>query len=187
MSFASSSSRLLLRTRPVSRTFTLSRCMATAAETSQSSTPVAPPPGPLPTPDAKIRRIVDDISGLSLLQAADLVTLLKSRLNIQEIAMPVASAGSAPAAAAAPADDAPAAEEKPKEKTMFNVQLVKFDPTQKPKIIKEVKVLNPTMSLIEAKKFVESAPKTLKENVTKEEAEKLKKLLEDLGATIALD
>jgi len=186
MSFASSSSRLLLRTRPVARTFTLSRCMATAAETSQPSTVAVPPPGPLPTPDAKIRRIVDDVSGLSLLQAADLVTLLKSRLNIQEIAMPVASAG-APAAAAAPAEDAPAAEEKPKEKTMFNVQLVKFDPTQKPKIIKEVKALNPTMSLIEAKKFVESAPKTLKENVTKEEAEKLKKLLEDLGATIALD
>ncbi|KAG8850259.1 hypothetical protein FRB96_000491 [Tulasnella sp. 330] len=186
MSFASSSSRLMLRTRPVARTLTVSRCMATAAEPSQPVKAAVPPPAPLPTPDAKIRRIVDDISGLSLLQAADLVTLLKTRLNIQEIAMPVASAGAAPVAAA-PAEDAPAAEERPKEKTMFNVQLVKFDPAQKPKIIKEVKVLNPTMSLIEAKKFVESAPKTLKENVTKEEAEKLKKLLEDLGATIALE
>ncbi|KAG8883038.1 hypothetical protein FRB97_007303 [Tulasnella sp. 331] len=185
-SFASSSSRLMLRTRPVARTLTVSRCMATAAEPSQPVKAAVPPPAPLPTPDAKIRRIVDDISGLSLLQAADLVTLLKTRLNIQEIAMPVASAGAAPVAAA-PAEDAPAAEERPKEKTMFNVQLVKFDPAQKPKIIKEVKVLNPTMSLIEAKKFVESAPKTLKENVTKEEAEKLKKLLEDLGATIALE
>jgi len=120
-----------------------------------------------------------------LLQAADLVTLLKSRLNIQEIAMPVASA--AAPAAAAPTEDAPAPEEKPKEKTMFNVQLVKIDATAKPKIIKEVKALNPTMSLMEAKKFVESAPKTLKENLPKEEAEKLKKLLEDLGATIALE
>lgn len=119
------------------------------------------------------------------MQAADLVALLKTRLNIQEVAIPVASAAVAPAAA--PLEDAPAAEEKPKEKTMFSVQLTKFDAANKPKIIKEVKALNPTMSLIEAKKFVESAPKVLKENVPKEEAEKLKALLEGLGATITLE
>lgn len=99
--------------------------------------------------------------------------------------MPMASA--AAPAAAAPAEDAPAEAEKPKEKTIFTVKLEKIDAATKAKVIKEVKALNPTMSLIDAKKFVESLPKPLKENVPKEDAEKLKKLLEDLGATVTLD
>jgi len=108
---------------------------------------------------------------------------LKTRLNIQEIAMPAMSA----APPAPVEEEAPAPEEKPKEKTMFNVQLTKIDPANKAKVIKEIKALNPTMTLMDAKKFVESAPKTLKENVPKEEAEALKKTLEDIGATVSLD
>lgn len=126
---------------------------------------------------------MDDISGLTLLQAADLVTHLKSRLNIKEIAMPTAAA--APVAAAAPSDE-PAAE-KPKEKTIFNVQLESFEAGAKPKIIREVKALVPNLTLIDAKKFVESLPKVLKENLPKEEAEKLKKTFEALGAVVKLD
>ncbi|KAG8977082.1 hypothetical protein FRC05_002603 [Tulasnella sp. 425] len=186
MSFSSYSARLISRSsRTVLRSSRATpsriRCLATAVDAASGSTSAAPP---LPA-DPKIQKIVDDISGLTLLQAADLVSLLKTRLNIQEIAMPMASA--AVPAAAAPVDDAPAVEEKPKEKTIFTVKLEKIDAANKAKVIKEVKALNPTMSLIDAKKFVESLPKALKENVPKEDAEKLKKALEELGATVVLD
>ncbi|KAG8955041.1 hypothetical protein FRC03_011302 [Tulasnella sp. 419] len=114
------------------------------------------------------------------------MAVLQTRLNIQEIAMPVAAA--APAAnAAAASDDAPAEAEKPKEKTTFDVTLVSFDATAKAKIIKEVKSIMPNMNLMEAKKFVESVPKPLKEGIPKEEAEKLQKLLKDLGAVVNIE
>ncbi|CCO27281.1 54S ribosomal protein L12, mitochondrial AltName: Full=Mitochondrial-nucleoid protein 1 [Rhizoctonia solani AG-1 IB] len=100
--------------------------------------------------------------------------------------MPAASTPVAGASAAAAAEEAPA-EEKPKEKTIFNVKLEKFDAASKAKIIREVKAIMPNMNLVEAKKFVESVPKTLKENVPKEEAEKLMKTLKDLGATVILE
>ncbi|KAJ9118227.1 hypothetical protein QFC22_004134 [Naganishia vaughanmartiniae] len=132
----------------------------------------------------KLATIVDSISGLTLLEVSELVSALKTRLNITEVAMPAASAG--PAAGAAPAAEAPV-EEKPKEKTIFTVKLEKFDATAKAKIIREVKAIMPNMNLVEAKKFVESVPQTLKENLPKDEAEKLKKTLEALGATVALE
>ncbi|EJT97741.1 ClpS-like protein [Dacryopinax primogenitus] len=156
--------------------------MATAAP--EPSTSTAPPPPALNAGSAKVQRIVDDIAALTLLEAADLVSQLKTRLNIQEIAMPAASAGPA-AVAAAPVEAAE--EEKPKEKTIFSVKLEKFDAASKAKIIKEIKAIVPNMNLVEAKKFVESAPKVIKENVPKEEAEKLKKTFTDLGATIVLE
>ncbi|KAF9451748.1 ClpS-like protein [Macrolepiota fuliginosa MF-IS2] len=154
-----------------------SRCLATAAAESSQTTTLPP----AASNDPVINRIVDDISGLTLLQAADLVTLLKSRLNIQEIALPAASA----APAAAPAAEEPAA--KVQEKTVFNVKLESFDAAAKPKIIKEVKGLVPNLTLIEAKKFVESVPKVLKENLSKEDAEKLQKVFQDLGAVVKLE
>lgn len=93
-----------------------------------------------------------------------------------------------PAAAAAPVAAAPAAVEEPEvvEKTMFNVKLESFETGSKPKIIKEVKNLL-GLNLVESKKFVESAPKVLKENLVKEDAEKLKETLEALGAKIVLE
>ncbi|PPR02457.1 hypothetical protein CVT24_002006 [Panaeolus cyanescens] len=160
-----------------------SRWLATAAE-AQKSTPTPPPSAAQAAADPTIERIVNDISGLTLLQAADLVTLLKSRLNIQEIAMPAASA--APAAAAAPAAEEPEAA-KPKEKTVFNVKLESFDAASKPKVIKEVKALVPNLTLMEAKKFVESLPQVLKENLSKEDAEKMQKVFEGIGAVVKLD
>jgi len=96
-----------------------------------------------------------------------------------------------PAATAAPATTTaaaePAEEEKPKEKTIFNVKLESFEATSKPKVIKEVKAMVPNLTLIEAKKFVESLPKVLKENLPKEDAEKLKKVFEGLGAIVTLE
>jgi len=96
-----------------------------------------------------------------------------------------------PAVSAAPAavsaiEEAPV-EEKPKEKTIFNVKLESFDAAAKPKIIKEVKSLNPTLTLVAAKALVESLPKVLKENLPKEDAEKMKKLFEGLGAVVKLE
>ncbi|KAG1874763.1 ribosomal protein L7/L12 C-terminal domain-containing protein [Suillus subalutaceus] len=171
-----SSSRLASARIALAPLASRSRWLATE---SVSSSPTAPPPS-----DPRIGRIVDDISGLTLLQAADLVTLLKSRLNIQEIAMPAASA--AAPTAAAPAEEA-AVEEKPKEKTIFNLKLQSFDAAAKPKIIREVKALIPNLTLIDAKKFVESVPQVLKENMPKEDADKLKEVLEKLGAVVVLE
>jgi len=156
--------------------------MATAVATEKPSVK-PPPPGKVPSADPRINNIVDEISGLTLLQAADLVTALKTRLNIQEISAPVAAA---PTAAPVQAEEAPV-EEKPKEKTIFSVKLESFEATAKPKIIREVKALIPNLNLIDAKKFVESVPKTLKENLPKEEAEKLKATLEGLGAKVTLE
>ncbi|KAL0635737.1 54S ribosomal protein L12, mitochondrial [Maublancomyces gigas] len=133
--------------------------------------------------DPKIAGIVDQISGLTLLETADLVSLLKTRLNIPDIALQ--SFAPAAAAPAAPAEET-AAEEPVQEKTMFNLRLQSFEASAKPKVIKEVKSLL-GLSLVDSKKFVESAPKMLKEGLTKEEAEKIQKVLKDLGAVAVLE
>ena len=116
---------------------------------------------------------------------SSLTTISQSRLNIPD--MPVF----APSAAAAPGTAAPAAEEeeaapKPQEKTLFNLKLESFDAAAKPKIIKEVKSML-GLSLVDSKKFVESAPKVLKENVPKEEAEKIVALLKGLGGVVKME
>ncbi|KAK4047255.1 54S ribosomal protein L12, mitochondrial [Microbotryomycetes sp. JL201] len=176
-------------TRPAVRCLSSSaarRASAAAADTTPAAAaPTAPPAAATASP--KIQQIVDQISTLTLLEAADLVEALKSKLNIADIALPAAGAVAAAPAAAADGAAAPAAEEKPKEKTVFNVTLQKIDAAQKAKAIREVKALMPGMNLVEAKKFVESLPKVVKENATKEEAEKLKELFKGIGAETSLD
>ncbi|KAF2821351.1 ribosomal protein-like protein L12 [Ophiobolus disseminans] len=134
----------------------------------------------------KIATIVDQISQLTLLETADLVSTLKTRLNIPDMPMGGFSAGPAGAApAAAPVEEeeaAPAAQEK----TMFNLKLEKFDAGAKPKVIKEIKAML-GLSLVDSKKFVESAPKMMKEGVAKEEAEKIVETLKALGATVVME
>lgn len=136
--------------------------------------------------DPKISTIVDQISKLTLLETASLISELKTQLNIPDIAFP--AAGAAPAAA--PAGQAAAEEEaeKPKEEeqSIFSIKLESFDAKSKAKIIKEVKGLL-GLSLVDSKKFVEAAPKILKENVAKEDAEKIKSTLETLGAKVTLE
>lgn len=130
----------------------------------------------------KISAIVDEISKLTLLETSTLISELKIRLNIPDIAMP--SAGAAPVAApAAPVEEeaAPVAE-----KMIFNIKLESFDAKAKPKIIKEVKNLL-GLSLVDSKKLVESAPKMIKENVPKEDADKIKETIEGLGGKITLE
>ncbi|OAV96833.1 hypothetical protein PTTG_03522 [Puccinia triticina 1-1 BBBD Race 1] len=136
----------------------------------------------------KIEELVQTISQLSLLEAAELVDALKSRLKITEVAMPVqAASSSGPSSDAGGAKEKKSEPEKPKEKTVFSLTLTQIDATQKAKVIKEVKTIMPNMNLVEAKKFVESLPKQLKENGTKDEIEKLKKALESVGATVKVE
>lgn len=96
-----------------------------------------------------------------------------------------AGPGGAAAPAAAPVEEeeaAPAAQEK----TLFNLKLEKFDAGSKPKVIKEIKAML-GLSLVDSKKFVESAPKVMKEGVPKEEAEKIVEMLKAIGATAVME
>ncbi|CZR69957.1 probable 54S ribosomal protein L12, mitochondrial precursor [Phialocephala subalpina] len=132
----------------------------------------------------KIVGIVDQISQLTLLETADLVASLKTRLNIPDMPMGgFAAAG--PAAPAAPVEEEEAAPAQ-QEKTLFNLKLMSFEAGAKPKIIKEIKSML-GLSLVDSKKFVESAPKVMKEGVPKEEAEKIMETLKGLGGVVTME
>ncbi|KAK7753429.1 54S ribosomal protein L12, mitochondrial [Diatrype stigma] len=133
----------------------------------------------------KIAGIVDQISQLTLLETADLVANLKSRLNIPDL--PVGGFAAAPAAApAAAVEEAEEAAPAAQEKTLFSIKLQAFDTGAKPKVIKEIKNLL-GLSLVDSKKFVESAPKMMKDSVPKEEAEKIIATMKGLGATVIME
>jgi large subunit ribosomal protein L7/L12 len=114
-------------------------------------------------------------------------TPAQTRLNIPDL--PVG--GFAMAAGGGPGAAAPAAEEEEAapaaaEKTLFNLKLESFEPTSKPKVIKEIKTML-GLSLVDSKKFVEAVPKVLKESVPKEEAEKLIETFKALGAKATME
>ena len=121
---------------------------------------------------SKIEKLVEDLSSLTVLEAADLAKLLEEKWGVSAAA-PVAAAG--PAAAAA----APAAE-----KTEFTVVLTDAG-DKKINVIKEVRAIT-GLGLKEAKDLVEGAPKEVKADVSKDEAAKIKKQLEDAGAKVEL-
>ncbi|XP_053669507.1 uncharacterized protein LOC128719892 [Anopheles marshallii] len=139
--------------------------------------------------DPKLVSIVDSIAKLNLLEVSELSTLLKRKLNLPDTAMMPAGfgafAGGFGGAAPAAVDEEEAA---PKVvKTTFKVKLVKFDEKQKVALIKEVKNLLEGMNLVQAKKFVESAPTLVKEDIPKDEAEKLKEAFTKVGAVIEIE
>ena len=119
---------------------------------------------------ADLSKIVDDLSKLTVLQAAELAKLLEEKWGV--------SAAAAVAVAAAPGAAAPAAEEQ----TEFAV-ILKSGGEKKINVIKEVRALT-GLGLKEAKDLVEAGGKTVKDGVNKEEAAKLKKQLEDQGAVV---
>jgi large subunit ribosomal protein L7/L12 len=123
---------------------------------------------------ADLSKIVDDLSALTVLEAADLSKLLEEKWGVSAAAA-VAVAAPAGGGAAAPAAE---------EKTEFDVILT-GDGGKKINVIKEVRAIT-GLGLTEAKTLVESAPKAVKEGVNKDEAEKLKKQLEEAGATVEL-
>ena len=126
---------------------------------------------------ADTNTLVDQISGLTLLQAAELVKALEEKLGVSAAA-PVAAA--APAAGGGAAAAAPA-----EEKTAFDIVL-KETGGNKIAVIKEVRAAVSGLGLAEAKALVEGAPKTIKEGVTKEEAEEIKKKIEAAGAKVEI-
>ncbi len=121
---------------------------------------------------ANLEKIADDLSALTVIEAAELSKMLEEKWGV--------SAAAPVAVAAAPAADGAAAEEKDE----FEVVLASFG-EKKINVIKEVRVIT-GLGLKEAKDLVEAAPKAVKEGVNKDEAEKLKKQLEDAGATVEL-
>ncbi|HEV7997990.1 MAG TPA: 50S ribosomal protein L7/L12 [Stellaceae bacterium] len=120
-----------------------------------------------------LARIVDDLSALSVIEAAQLSKMLEEKWGVSAAA-PVAAAASA---AAAPAEAAA-------EQTEFDVILAAIG-EKKINVIKEVRAIT-SLGLKEAKDLVEAAPKPVKEGVNKEEAAKIKKQLEDAGATVEI-
>ena len=120
-----------------------------------------------------IDKIVEQIKGLTLLEAADLVKKLEETLGVSAAAAaPVVVAGAAGAGAAAPAE----------EKTEFNVVLTAVG-SNKINVIKAVREVT-SLGLKEAKDLVDGAPKPIKEGVSKDEAESIKKKFTEAGATV---
>jgi large subunit ribosomal protein L7/L12 len=125
----------------------------------------------------EIAELGDKLAGLTLKQAVELAEYLKETHKIEAAAGGVVMAGGGGGGGAAPA-------EKEEEKSTFDV-ILKAAGDKKIQVIKEVRTAT-GLGLKEAKDLVEGAPKTLKEGLTKDEAEKLKKALEEQGATVEL-
>ncbi|HET9718163.1 MAG TPA: 50S ribosomal protein L7/L12 [Pseudolabrys sp.] len=124
---------------------------------------------------ADLQKIVDELSGLTVLEAADLAKMLEEKWGVSAAAAVAVAAGPAGAAGGAPAAE---------EKTEFTVVLASAG-DKKIEVIKEVRALT-GLGLKEAKDLVESAPKPVKEGVSKEEADKMKATLEKVGAKVEL-
>jgi large subunit ribosomal protein L7/L12 len=125
---------------------------------------------------ADLARLVDDLSALSVIEASQLSKMLEEKWGVSAAAPVAVAAGGAGAATAAP--------EAAAEQTEFDVILAAIG-EKKINVIKEVRAIT-SLGLKEAKDLVEAAPKPIKEGVNKEEAAKIKKQLEDAGATVEI-
>ncbi|XP_066153385.1 uncharacterized protein mRpL12 [Euwallacea fornicatus] len=142
-----------------------------------------PPPSTIDKPvSPKIDKLVTEISQLNLIEVSELSTALKKRLNLPDA--PIFPAGGF--AAAAPSEEDQEIAAPVKVQTAFTVKLMKFDEKQKVALIKEMKNLMEGMNLVQAKKFVESAPAVVKADLPKDEADKLKEAIEKVGGVIEI-
>lgn len=123
---------------------------------------------------ADLNKLVDELSALTVMEAAELAKLLEEKWGVSAAAPVAVAAAAGPAAAAAPAE----------EQTEFDVVLANAG-EKKINVIKEVRAIT-GLGLKEAKDLVEGAPKTVKEGCSKDEAAALKKQLEEAGATVEL-
>ena len=121
----------------------------------------------------KITALIEEVKALTVLELNDLVKALEEEFGVSAAAMAAPAAGGAAAGAAA------------EEKTEFDVVLAGFDAAAKIKVIKVVREIT-GLGLAEAKAAVEGTPKTLKEAVSKDEAEELKKKIEEAGGKVEL-
>jgi len=126
---------------------------------------------------SKLEKLVDELSTLTVLEASELSKLLEEKWGVSAAA-PVAMAAAPGAAAAAPAEAV-------EEQTEFTVMLTAGG-DKKINVIKEVRSVRPDLGLKEAKDLVEAAPAAVKENVSKQEAEEIKKKLEEAGASVSI-
>ncbi|HLK23845.1 MAG TPA: 50S ribosomal protein L7/L12 [Caulobacteraceae bacterium] len=126
---------------------------------------------------AKLDKLVEDLSSLTVIEAAELAKLLEEKWGVSAAA-PVAVAAAPAAGGAAPAEAA-------EEQTEFTVVLTAGG-DKRINVIKEVRAVRPDLGLKEAKDLVESVPQNVKENVSKQEAEELKKKLEEAGASVTI-
>jgi large subunit ribosomal protein L7/L12 len=126
---------------------------------------------------ANLDTLVDELSKLSVLEAAELSKKLEEKWGVSAAA-PVAAAAAPAAGGAAPAEAA-------EEQTEFTVVLTAGG-DKKINVIKEVRSVRPDLGLKEAKDLVEGAPQNVKENVSKQEAEEVKKKLEEAGASVTI-
>ncbi|HYG25279.1 MAG TPA: 50S ribosomal protein L7/L12 [Caulobacteraceae bacterium] len=124
---------------------------------------------------SKLDKLVEDLSTLTVLEAAELSKLLEEKWGVSAAA-PVAMAAAPAAGGAAPAEAA-------EEQTEFTVVLTAGG-DKKINVIKEVRAVRPDLGLKEAKDLVEGAPQNVKENVSKQEAEEIKKRLTEAGASV---
>src|ERR1700744_2575203 len=125
---------------------------------------------------SKLEKLVEDLSALSVLEAAELSKLLEEKWGVSAAApVAVAAAPAAGGAAAAPVE----------EQTEFTVMLMAGG-DKKINVIKEVRSVRSDLGLKEAKDLVEGAPQPVKENISKQEAEDIKKKLEEAGATVQI-
>ncbi|KAM0734407.1 Large ribosomal subunit protein bL12m [Formica fusca] len=167
------------------------KCIIRRAESSSAATTemATSPPQPTPPPPSrahkvvnpKIDKIANDISALNLVEVAQLSDLLKKRLNLPDA--PIMPMGGF---AVAPQAEEEEEQIKKQVQTSFTVKLTGFDDKQKVALIKEIKSLLPDTNLVQAKKFVESAPTIVKADLAKDEAEKLKDSLTKVGAKIEI-
>ena len=125
---------------------------------------------------ADLSKIVDDLSKLTVLEASELAKLLEEKWGVS---------AAAPVAAAAPAGAAAAPAEAVEEQTEFTVILTGGG-DKKINVIKEVRSIRADLGLKEAKDLVEGAPQPVKENISKQEAEEIKKKLEEAGASVQI-
>src|SRR4051812_37226002 len=126
---------------------------------------------------ANLEKLVDDLSALTVLEAAELSKLLEEKWGVSAAA-PVPAAAAPAAGGAAPAEAA-------EEQTEFTVVLTGGG-DKKINVIKEVRSVRPDLGLKEAKDLVEGAPQPVKENISKNEAEEIKKKLEEAGASVQI-
>ena len=123
----------------------------------------------------KVTQTLEMIKGMTVLEASDLVKQIETTFGVSAAA-PVMMAGGGGGAAAAPAAEA---------KTTFDI-VIESGGEKKVQVIKVVREINPALGLKEAKQLVDEAPKTVKEGASKEEADKIKKSLEEAGAKVSI-
>jgi len=127
---------------------------------------------------ANLEKLVDDLSTLTVLEASELSKLLEEKWGVSAAAPVAVAAAPGAGGGAAPAEAA-------EEQTEFTVVLTAGG-DKKINVIKEVRAVRPDLGLKEAKDLVEGAPQNVKENVSKQEAEEIKKKLEEAGASVSV-